>query len=176
MKNENDFNKKIILPLIAFMALMLITGGVSFAYYAFTSISNNNTANLNIQFPEKTNKIFDVQKTDCNFNITRAQMTQSACNNTTPQGTGSCQIVVSVNGSAGDTCSFNVLLSNNGTTNVYTKSVTTLASGTFEYAGTLSGTATKAKTQMDTLAGTKLLLVSHLQLLRQIKENKQLIH
>ena len=83
-------------------------------------------------------------------------MTQSACNNTTPQGTGSCQIVVSVNGSAGDTCSFNVLLSNNGTTNVYTKSVTTLASGTFEYAGTLSGTATKAKTQMDTLAGTKI--------------------
>ena len=143
--------KALILPFIAVFGFLIITIGLSFAYFSFKSISTNNTAYMNANFPAKANKTVSVTKTDCAITVTMADMVQVNNSNTTAKYTGTCKLNVIINGSVGDTCSYNVQLVNGST--VYTPCVT-LASGTFEYSGTLSGAATKAETQMNTLAGT----------------------
>ena len=143
--------KSLILPFVAVFGFLIITIGLSFAYFNFSSISTNNTSYLNAAFPAKANKTVQVTKTDCAITVTMADMVASANSNTAAKYTGSCSISVAINGSVGDTCTYNVGLVNATTT--YTPCVT-LASGTFEYSGTLSGAATKAETQMNALAGT----------------------
>ena len=144
---------QVVGPLIAVAVFMVLIGSLSYAYFSFSSMSANNTTYLNAAFPTKTNKTVTVTKNDCSITVALANMVSGQANNTTPKWTGTCNVTVTINGSKDDQCNYNVTLVNGTTT--YTPCVT-LASGTFEYSGTLSGAATKAETQMNTLAGTKI--------------------
>lgn len=143
--------KQFVGPIIIITLFIVLVGGISFAYFGFNSVSTNNTSYLNAAFPERTNKSVDIQKSDCAISVSMSDMTSTNASNTTPKYTQNCSVNVTINGSAGDTCTYNVSLSNG--TEAYAKSVT-LATGTFEYSGTLSGAATKAETNMDDLVGT----------------------
>ncbi len=156
--NNNDFKeiserkisgKQMIVPIVVATLFILLVGGVSYAYFGFNSVSTNNTTYMNAAFPAKTNKTVSVTKQDCALTVAHANMVSGQANNTTPKWTGTCSVTITINGSVGDTCSYNVSLVNG--TKTYAKSVT-LAANTFEYSGTLSGSATKAETNMDDLA------------------------
>ncbi len=167
-KNIKKFSERkvggaqLALPLVAIAMFMLVSGGVTYAYFSFKSISTNNTSYMNTTWPGRCTKTVTITKSDCA--ITSNTDNRSASANTTdsvitsyemlPARKGNqaaqavCSVTVSVNGCPNDTCTFNVGVAN-GTT-AYSQQVAN------EFTGTLSGDATKAETAMSSLIGTDL--------------------
>ena len=171
--------KQLILPYIAIAMFLLVTGGVSYAYFTFKSVSTNNTSYMNTTFSPRCNKAVTITKTDCgiSYNTVTTAPTTTTYNDAYVSSAerlatykdnqvakSTCSIVVTINGCALDSCTYNVKV-NNVAGSVYTPCAS-IPSGKFEYSGTLSAAKANAssssvvsvsptaETQMNTLANT----------------------
>ena len=136
--------KQLIVPFVTIIAFFLVTGGLSYAYYAFVSASGAQTSWMNTSFPTKFANTVSVSGTTCSISITdRAVMNVSNCSNTTNKGTATCYVNITMNGNTGSSCTYKLSIANG--TNGYAKSNSSI---TKEFTYQIAGAGTKAETQI----------------------------
>ena len=151
MENKNNNYKAFIVPMVAVAIFTLVIFGAGYAFFAAT-VNTNATANISTQLPD-SGTTFIVDSDPCSITVNAADMAQAQAG--TYNGTSSCHLNVTLTGAVGVSCNYSVMLVQKETSNTYVPSANIPASQ-FEFSGQLSGAATLAETQMNTLAGTTL--------------------
>jgi hypothetical protein len=145
-------NSTRIIPLaVAIFVFLLLIFASGYAYYV-ASITASNVTNISANLP-KTSTL-DSITTDCGMNITPAMMT---IENANKNYTHNCSITVTINGSASAFCTYDILVEERSATNYVKSQGVGSGSNPFEFTGKISGSATTAETQMDTLSGHNIL-------------------
>jgi len=151
-KEKRDSNALLFTIVIVSLSIVTVFS-VSFAYFAFVGQSDVK-ATATITYPQKADKSSNVSVTDpCNLVVNYAGMDSGNTSNTSPKFTTTCGLNVTVNGSPGDSCSYNIALVANGTG--YSKaSGLTLANGTYEFSATITknGSSFAGENQIESIA------------------------
>ena len=109
--------KQFIAPIIALVALVLITGGISYAYFTWTATTPMYT-NVNVTYPAKSTRKCTLSKTDCSVTVNYNDMGAAKGASSTTVGTATCNLNASVTGFVNDSVTYDV----------YIKAITTKAS------------------------------------------------
>ena len=110
---NNNTNKRLIVPFVAISLVMvlLITGGLSYAYFTWWGTVGAVKATGTDTYPAKCTRSCSVTSTACDMTITYAGMGSGSYSTTTPAFTKTCSITVSVSGIAGsDSATYSVNL------------------------------------------------------------------
>ena len=133
---------KFIVPIVAVSIFALALFGAGYAYFA-ASVSTNEVANISTQLPNTTTTI-STSSSECTMEILPGDMSQAKNNTTVPvnvaNNTNNCYLAVTLNGSAGVSCTYNLVLQETST-NAYaiTQVGDTPANyNGFEFTGTIS--------------------------------------
>ena len=102
-KKYNSF----IVPVVAVAIFTLIVFGAGYAYFAAT-INNDSVTNINITLPSQNTSITSTSST-CSMTINAADMVYSAVSGTA-KSSATCTLNVTLNGSQGVTCTYDVSL------------------------------------------------------------------
>ena len=148
---EADKNSKIVPVIIAIFVFLLLVFSSGYAFYA-ASVNNEAITNITSDLPQLTT--FDSTATDCGMNITPAMMTPE---NAGHNYTQTCTISVTINGSKTAFCTYDIFVEEVNTPNYTRTSGVGSGANTYEFTGSISGSATVSETQMDTLSGTNIL-------------------
>ncbi len=143
--------KRVLLPVFISIAVFLMLVFTSaYAYYAASTNANVST-NISANLPTATT-IFTTAS-NCVLDLTSADMTLE---NVDTSFSDTCYLNVTINGGAGGYCTYDVLLEEVGTDTYIRSAGVGTAPYVFEYTGAISGAATKAETQLDSLKGTRI--------------------
>ncbi len=155
-RKERNY-KAYVVPIVAVAIFTLLIFGAGYAYFAAainTNVNTNSTATL----PPSGTSFITSSSNDCSITVSAANMVAAQKNNYV--GTSNCGLTVTLNGSAGVSCTYDVYL--NTISTPYAKTAGVDAS-VKEFTGYLTGTAsagtaptiilggTAGGTQMDTL-------------------------
>ena len=151
-------NKKLIVPFIAISLVMvlLITGGLSYAYFVWYGTAPGATsATATDTYPTKCTRACSVSSSACTMTVTYAGMASSSYNTATPKFTSTCYINVSISGIAGTdkvtywSANEMTYSLNGGTTNTNLFGVTAATELVASHALTVQGTAGTCNTSYE---------------------------
>lgn len=146
--NNNSKFVPVIVAIVVFLLLVFMSG---YAFYSAT-INVNNAANIMSNLPKMTT--LDTTATDCGINVTPAMMTPE---NKNKNYTNTCSINVTINGSKTAFCTYDIYVEEVSATNYSRSTGVGTGSNTYEFTGSISGSATTGEVQMDSLSGHNIL-------------------
>lgn len=146
--NNNSKFVPVIVAIVVFLLLVFMSG---YAFYSAT-INVNNAANIMSNLPKMTT--LDTTATDCGINVTPSMMTPE---NKNKNYTDSCVINVTINGSKTAFCTYDIYVEEISTTNYVKSTGVGSGSNTYEFTGSITGSATAGELQMDSLSGHNIL-------------------
>ena len=149
MRTNN--NVRVIPVIVAIFVFLLLIFMSGYAFY-MASVNTTNVANITANLPKIAT--FDSIATDCGIDITPAMMT---IENANKNYTNNCAITVTINGSKSAFCTYDIIVEEVSSTNYVRTTGVGSGSNQYEFTGKITGSATTAEIQMDTLSGNNIL-------------------
>ena len=156
-ERKNTSTGKLILPVVLVAIFAVAIFGAGYAYFAATTSGAANVANVSANIPNGATTTISTLSNTCAISPTSAQMVQAVNNTSVAKSTDDCYLAVTLNGAAGVSCTYDIVLDETSTTDYAITKVNNVAYSGLEFTGTfnvVSGSCTTGQYTEATCTGT----------------------